>query len=289
MRLPSFLLCLFGLLLAAPLATAQSGDVRRVILIDGTVLVGTVADESADPLVVRTREGTEVRIPRDRVAEVLDLIAGRFTRTDPTRTRLVFSPTGRTIGQRGQTRLGVLAVLTPQVTYAVADRVDIGGSAIIAFGGGGGGVVVPGVKAQVVRAPGVDIAIGTALTVPFSTSTSFDGAYLLSPYVAATLGSEITSATVAVTGFIGGTASSGDFNIAEGVLLSLGGETQISDRIKLLGEVLVPVAEGASGTLFLPGIRFFGDRFSADVFGVVLISEGDVTGFAPIASFTYRF
>ena len=78
----------FLLLLLASAAQAQPApDLRRVVLVDGTTLVGIVEDESADPVVVRMRDGIEQRIPRARVAEIAPLAGGRFARVDPTRTR----------------------------------------------------------------------------------------------------------------------------------------------------------------------------------------------------------
>ena len=283
-RLATALLILF---FVAPLALAQNAA-QRVVLTDGSIVVGVVEDAEADPVVVQTASGVEQRIPRDRVARIEALAGGRFTRTDPTRTRLVFSPTGRTLGRRGQTRLGLLAVIVPNVTYAPSSRVDVGAAGIVTFGGGGGeGVVVPGVKVQAVDAPGVAVALGASAVVPFSPGD--DVAFAVTPYVAATVGDEVRAATLGVTGFFGGNASSGDFDVADGVLLSLGGEVQVANSVKVLGEVLVPIGAGTSGALVLPGVRFFGDRFAADLFGFVGFFEGEVGGFAPLGSFTYNF
>lgn len=281
-------LAVLGLLLTTA-ASAQTSDVRRVVLTDGSTVVGTVVDESADPVVVITASGVEQRIPRARIVRIVGLAGGRFERTDPTRTRLLFSPTGRTLGRRGQTRLGVLTYVIPNLTYAASSRVDVGAAGFFAFGGGGGGVLVPGVKAQVVDAPGVAVAVGASAVIPITSDSDVNGSFIGTPYVAATFGDESRSATLGVTGFFGADVSNPDFTFADGVLVSAGGEVQTSSRLKLLGEVLVPVGEGTSGVAFLPGVRFFGDRFSADLFGVIGFGDGDAAGFAPIASFAYNF
>lgn len=278
-----------ALLLAATAAQAQDAR-RRVVLTDGTVLIGVVADESADPVVVLTDGGIEQRVPRARVARIEALAGGgRFTRIDPTRTRLVFSPTGRTLGRAGQARLGVLSVVVPNATYAVTDRIDVGGAGVFAFGGGGGGILVPGVKVQVAATEGLAVALGASVAFPITADSDINGAFLASPYVAATIGSETRAVTLGVAGVFGGDVSSGNVEATNGVLLSGGGEVQVSNSVKLLGEILVPVGEGASAVIVLPGVRFFGDRFSADLFGFVAGGEGDVAGFAPLASFTYNF
>lgn len=282
-------LLLAAVFLLPALAWAQDAP-RRVVLTDGTVVVGVVADEAADPIVVTTASGVEQRVPRARVARIEPLVGGRFTRVDPTRTRLVFSPTGRTMGQQGQTRLGVLSVVIPNVTYAVTPRVDLGAATFFTFGSGGvGGVLVPGAKAQVVSMPGLDAAVGASVAVPFSSGDDFDGSFAVTPYAAVSVGDVTRSATVGVTGFIGGSASQGDLTVGDGVLLSVGGEYQLTNGLKLLGEVLLPIGEGDTGVLVLPGIRFFGDRFSADIFGFVASGGGDTFGFAPLGSFTYTF
>ncbi len=282
-------LLLWILVTLASAAHAQDAT-RRVILTDGTVLVGTVVDEAADPVVVLTAGGVEQRVPRDRLARIEPLVGGRFTRADPTRTRLVFSPTGRTLGRRGQTRLGLLAVVVPNVTYAASSRVDVGTAGILSFGSdGGGGVLVPGVKVQAVDAPGLAVALGASAAIPVSTGDDFDGSFALTPYVAATLGNDVRAATLGVTGFFGASLSSGDVDVADGVLVSLGGEIQVSNSVKVIGEVLVPVGAGETGVLVLPGVRFFGDRFAADLFGFIASIDGEVGGFAPLGSFTYNF
>lgn len=267
---------------------AHAQEIRqRVLLTDGTVIVGVVADTTADPVVVQTPSGVEQRVPRNRVARIEPLV-GRFTRTDPTRTRLVFSPTGRTLGRRGQTRLGLLSVIVPNVTHAVSSRLDIGTAGLFMFGGDTGGILVPGAKLQVYSSPNHAVAIGTTALIPVG-GGEFDGNLGLTPYLAATIGDASSAVTASVTGFIGRGANTEDLEVAEGVLLSLGGEAQVSNSIKVLGEVLVPIGGDETGAVVLPGVRFFGDRFSADLFGFVAISEGDVTGFAPLGSFSYNF
>ncbi len=279
---------LFLLLLGLLTAAASAQDVpRRVVLTDGRAVVGTVTDETADPVMVTTASGIEQRIPRARIARIESLADGWHVRVDPTRTRLVVSPTGRTLGRRGQTRLGLLSVVIPNVTHAVTSTVDVGGAGVFVFGDGGGGLLVPGIKAQVVRAPGLDVAFGASLAIPLG--AGLDGSVAVTPYLAATVGSQTRAATVGVTGLIGGSYESGDVELAEGVLLSLGGESQVSSSVKLLGEVLVPIGDGDSGVLVVPGVRFFGDRFSADVFGFVAVFDTDTYGFAPLGSFTYNF
>jgi hypothetical protein len=289
-RFALLLLTLAAVLAAAPAADAQADPAaRRVVLVDGTVLVGTVANENADPIVVITRDGVEQRIARSRVAEITPLIAGRFSRVDPTRTRLAFSPTARTLGRAGTARLGLSLYIFPSLTYAVTDRVDVTGSAFYVFGGGGG-LLIGGAKGQLLDGEALDVALGFSAVAPITGESAIDGAIVALPYVVATIGSDVASANLGVTGFVGGDISSGDFDAAEGVVLSVGGERQMSNSLKLLGEILVPVGSGGDAAVgFVPGVRFFGDRFSADLYGVFGTDGTDSGGFAPFVNFGLTF
>lgn len=288
---------LLVLLAAASSAHAQADPaLRRVVLTDGSVYVGTVADEAADPLVVVTTDGVTRTFARSRVAEITALIAGRFSRLDPTRSRLILTPTARTIG-RGQARLSLLSYIVPNVAYGIADRVDVSATGFLTFGSGSGVLPVLGVKATVVDAPGVQAALGTSVVIPIGGT---DGGFAALPFGVVTLGDDVRAVTFALGGALGGN-SSGDIEFANGVVASVGGETQVSNSVKLLGEVVVPLGEGTRAFAVLPGVRFFGERFSIDVYGAVGAfdetdefsggsDEGFVFGgFAPFLNASYRF
>ncbi len=209
--------------------------------------------------------------------------------SDPTRTRTILAPTARTLGG-GETRLGTTFYILPTVTHGVSDRIDLYGSGIFAFGGGGGGVIAFGAKGAVVDTPGLGVAVGSTFVVPFSSGDDFDGAFVALPYGVVTVGDNARSVSLGATGVIGGSYTSGAFDAGDGVLLSLGGETQVGRRVKLLADVLVPVGSGATGAVILPGIRFFGTNVSVDIYGFAAFADGeDLTGFAPVANFSYRF
>ena len=278
----------FLLLLLASAAQAQPApDLRRVVLVDGTTLVGIVEDESADPVVVRMRDGIEQRIPRARVAEIAPLAGGRFARVDPTRTRTLLSPTGRTLGA-GAKRVGTFLYVVPSVSAGVTDRVDLSGTAVVAFGGDAFVLPVLGAKVGLVDTGTFAAALGTTVALP---TGGGETAVAVTPYAAATLGGDLRSATLGVTAFLGGRLGEGDVEAADGVLFQVAGASQVSDRVKLLGEVLLPVfdEDGTGAVAFLPGVRVFGDAFSVDVYGVLGIREGAVGGFAPFANFAYTF
>ena len=280
---------LLALLLFAPLAQAQTrGELRRIVLVDGTVLLGTVADETADPVVIVTESGVEQRVPRAQVQLIAPLIDGRFFRIDPTRTRLVATPTGRTLG-RGRTRVGTLFYIVPQAVSGVTDRVDISGT--LAFTAGTDFfqlAPVIGAKVGVVQSESFALAVGTNLGTVIG-QDSGGGAFVLTPYAAVTLGNELRAVSASVTGLIGGSVEAGDIEAADGVILGLGGEIQINNGVKLLLDSIVPIGEGDSVVLVAPGVRLFGDQFSVDLFGGIGVADGGFGAFAPIANFAFTF
>lgn len=298
------------LFLAATAALAQTpggtpGELRRIVLTDGTVFVGTVADESADPLVILSTDGLERRVPRARVAEITDLIAGRFRRLDPTRSRLLLTPTARTIGV-GNARLSLLSYIVPNVAYGLTDRIDLSATGFLTFGGGSGVLPVLGFKGTVVDTPGLQAAVGASAVVPLG--DGIDG-FVVTPFGVVTVGSEVRSATFAVGGAFGGAFDTGGVDFADGVVVSAGGEVQVSNSVKLLAEAFVPLTGGEAAFALLPGVRFFGDRFSIDVYGVAggyrdeyvqydyqtgqpvssSTSEFRFGGLAPFLNASYRF
>lgn len=291
------LLALVASALAVPASAQTRDDVRRVVLTDGDVYVGVVADEAADPVVVTTRDGIERRFRRDQVALVAPLIRGRFFRTDPVGTSLVLGPTARTQGG-GNTRIGLTGFL-PTVNVGVSDRVDVTGAGTFFVSDGGGFVPLLGVKGAVVERPGVTVALGASVAGTIGAeSVSFecgpvncverresDDAFLAVPYGVATFGDATRAFTVGVAGFVGNVNR--DVEVADGAAVWAGGEVQVNNGVKVFAEAVTLVGQGDTGVVFFPGVRLFGDRFAFDVIGFLAFADDDrggvdVAGFAPI-------
>ena len=287
-RFAPALVALIALLGLAPAASAQASDeLRRVVLKNGTIYVGTVADETADPLIVVTRDGVTRQFSRDQIDFVAPLINGRFYRTDPVKTRLLLAPTARTQGA-GEFR-GDLAGYLPSVTYGINDRVDFLGSGFFLVGDGVTVTPLLGLKGQVYRGERVQVALGASAIFALGDGTGFGAV----PYGVATIGSETGSVSFGAAGAVGGAFDSG-LDAAEGVVYALGGDKQINNGVKLFVESYVGVAldgGGEVGLLILPGVRFFGNNVALDVIGFFATDfEGKPVGFAPIpARLSYRF
>lgn len=285
----------------APTAGAQTdAEVRRVVLLNGDVYVGVVEDETADPVVIVTRDGVRREFRQDQVEMIAPLIRGRFFRTDPVGTGLVIGPTARTQGG-GAVRVGLTAIV-PTVNVGVSDRVDLTGAGGFSFGSEGGGFLpLLGIKGSVVQRDGLTVALGASGAAVLGseyedyqcdefgcTVTSRDNdSFLAIPYGVVTVGDETRAATFGVAGFVGGVEGEG-FSVADGVALWAGGELQLNNGVKLIGEAITAVGEGDSGVLLLPGVRLFGSSFAFDIVGFITIGDYDggdgleLYGFAPI-------
>ena len=285
------LLALVALALAPALQAQSNDDLRRVVLLNGDVYVGTVADETADPVVVLTTDGVERSFPRSQVDFVAPLIRGRFFRTDPVKTRFFVAPTARTMGA-GEFR-GDLTYIFPSVTAGITDRIDFLGSGLLGFASSGGDdelffTPLIGLKGQIVNGDGLQIALGTSAQFQFGSGSNTISA---TPYGVVTVGDETRAVSFGIGAAIG--SFDGEVEIANGLLYGIGAETQINNGVKLYVEALGTVGSGddvSEGLLILPGVRFFGSRFAFDVIGFLATDFDSVIGFAPIgARASYAF
>jgi hypothetical protein len=283
------LVLLAGLLLLSTLAAAQvpaDDEVpRRVVLVDGTVIIGVIEDETADPLVIRTPAGVEQRVARALVREIT---RADVLRLDPNRSRLMFSPTARTM-QRGSGRFTAYQIFFPSIAYGITDHLDASFSLSL-LPGSSTQIVSGNVKARVISQGLLDGAVGGSVTVPVGA----EGGEVVvgTVYGLITYGSERQSATVGAYGAFGGTTTEGlDLEFADGVAFLLGLESQLSNEIKLISENYLLLGEGESGGLLSGGIRFFGERLAAD-FGLILpVGFGRIEGLPvfPWLGFAYNF
>lgn len=280
------LLCLLAFLFTATAASGQDGT-RRVILTDGTVLVGTVVDEDADPIVVIRQDGVEQRVPQSRVREITGLIAGRFTRSDPSRSRLFISPTGRTLGS-GNKRFSAYYIF-PSLAYGVNDRVDVSlGSTLPAASSDGAALALnANVKGQLVPLDNGGVAVGTSALIPIATGEGIPGIFG-TVYAVGTFGNEVTGVTLGVTGaYVTDLANS---EVGNGVALLLGVDHQLSDSFKLISENFLFVNELDNVAVISAGARIFGDRLAGDVAMALVAADGQFyTIPVPYLGVSYNF
>jgi hypothetical protein len=165
----------------------------------------------------------------------------------------------------------------PFLSYGITDRISISG----------GTPIIPGImgellylapKVTVMSRPGVDLAAGA---LAFFVPSEDESLGLL--YGVGTLGSRDNALTVGLgLPFITG---SGD-NFADRMVLMLGGELRMSQRTKFIAEsYFLP---GEAGGLLAGGLRFFGERLSADAGLGLAVGDGGACCL-PVVNFVYSF
>ncbi len=254
----------------------QQVTLYELVLRDGSRMYGTIDREDDTVIVFRTQAGATVNATRSDIVSMKKvtgtLADGDFMRADPNATRLFFAPTGRSL-ERGQVYLGVYEFVMPFVQVGVTNRFSIGGGTPLVFGFDENDRpfwITP--KLQILKTSSTDVAVG----VLHAFSGSGDGGGVA--YAVSTTGTSRGSLTIG-----GGVAYGSDSNRSG--LVMLGGDRQVRRNLKLITEnYLWKEGHGiASG-----GVRFFGERLSADIALAFPIGAGEFFGF-PVVNFVYLF
>jgi hypothetical protein len=236
-----------------------------------------VIAQDAVEVVFRTTAGAVVRTPIERVAGIRPasglLREGRFFLDDPNSTRLFFAPTGRAL-RRGEAYAGVHELLMPIVQVGITNRISIGGGTPLLFG-------IPASERPYWITPKAQIFSGGRASVALGVVHAFgldddDGAVGVA-YAVATR--ELSAGSVTVGGGLGYT-SHGD----RGLLLMAGGDRPAGRNARLITENYFWRTGGVASL----GVRFFGEKLSADV-AIAMILTSDLVQPTPIINFMYRF
>ena len=258
-----------------------SDTVMEIRLNDGSVLYGRITAIEGERVIITAESGGRSDVGLAQIVSVRPttsrLVGTERWQADPNTTRLFFGPTGRAVG-RGTGYFAVYELLMPFVSYGVTDRLSLsGGTPVLPFVMGELVYVAP--KLTIVSRPGMDLATGV---LAFFLPSEDESLGLV--YGVGTFGSRDDAITIGLgLPFLTG----GDDEFAERVVVMLGGEARMSQRTKFITETYV--IPGESGALVSGGIRFFGERLSADAglgFGA---GTGDVGCCVPIVNFVYSF
>lgn len=311
---PLVTIALISLPLAARPALAHSGDsqappavaeataeIVTIRLKDGSTLLARIVDQNDDRLKIVTAGGVAMELPRESV----DRIEQRSTPdaesrpSDSNYTRLLFSPTGRPL-EKGTGYFSDHYVVFPGVTYGVTDNFSISG----------GVSVIPGLGLSeqlfyVAPRFGKQFSDRVAVSggVLYARGGEDDEGQLGLGFAMATFGQPDKSLTVG-----GGVARTVDsytqWSSADGrgryetrrdvsytPVIVFGGTARLSRRIAFVSENWLILHDDfkLSEQPFALGLRFLGDRLSADV-GVILVGEVIDEGFpVPWLSVSYHF
>ena len=261
----------------APIVVGAPGQLQELILRDGTRALGHVEKIEQGRVTFRTEAGATLEVDVAQVvsAQVVHgkIVNNDYWPEDSNPTRLFFGPTGRTL-KRGEAYFGMYEVYVPFVQYGVTDRFSIGGGIPLFVGGGSPHPVWFTPKLQLVAQKTTQVSVGVMHFL------NIDNASLGIAYASATQGSTDTAVTV---GLGWAYARAGDHGGGAGVLM-VGGEHRLTRRLKFVTENYF----FDEGGLVSGGIRFMGDRLSADL-GLFAPLDADFFFAAPMVNFVWKF
>ncbi len=260
-------------------AAASADSLYTIRLTDGSVLYGRIVEETASAVSVLTQAGVTVRLERAQIESITPMagrvVDGRVWPEDPNQTRLFFGPTGRAVGA-GRGYLGVYEVFFPFLTYGVTQNFSISaGTPIIPEVIGKYWYFAP--KLTVHQTERTAIAAGVlAVAVEDETAGIVYGAGTFGP------------SDRAVTAGVGWGFSDGDLH--NQAVLMVGGEWRTGRSTKFISEnYLIPGADGGEGGILSGGMRFFGERLSADLGAAFLLGDCSGACWLPLVNFVYSF
>jgi len=253
---------------------ADEGVTQRLTLTDGSQIYGRVEAIDNDVIVFRSVAGVTISVTRDTVMDLRvvtgQIVRGEFLPVDSHNTRLLFAPTGRSL-RKGEGYVGFYEVSLPFVQVGVTDRLSIGGGTPLYFGGGSERPFWFTPKLQVLGGEKAQAAVG-AIHVQYEDLSAGIA------YGVATIGPAERATSIG----LGYTYSSKGGNSP---IVMIGGEYRATRRIKWITENWL--WRGAGNGFVSGGIRFLGERLSADV-GLIVPLIDEPIGF-PLVSFAWHF
>lgn len=280
----AILICTIAVAFSTPAHAQDKGGFPegtvRLVLVDGTTIVGTIEREDEAEIAIRSTSGVLTTIPRDQVKSIQPLAGERFFRVDPNRTRLFFTPTARAV-DKGSGYVAFYEIVVPFAAVGVGSGLTLAGGVTINPGTARLAYAAP--KLTVLNRRTLSAAVGA---IGITALGDDDGATAGLLFAIGTFGPPHASVSAGVAfGVVDG-------RVGENPGLMLGGEYQVSNNVKLLTENYFFVGFEEAGALVSGGIRFFGDRLAADIGLVTLTSVlDDVDGFPflPWLGFAYNF
>ena len=255
---------------------SDSTAIYRITLTDDSELLGMIESENDSLILFITNAGLELSIDRAMIKEQ-KIMQGEwsgdtFLRKDPNQTRLLFSPTGRTLSA-GEGYFSAYEIFFPFLAVGITDFITLSGGVSL-FPGLEEQVIYIAPKVRVLHLDNFDLSGG----VLYCHVDEEDFGIF---YGVTSVGSSKASLTL---GLGWGYA---DGETAESPAVMFGGEIQLSNSVKIVSENWKLPEED---NLFLSfGLRFFGEHLAAD-FGLVT-TTGETEGFPflPWIGFAYNF
>lgn len=262
---------------ALQIVITPAGVTDELVLRDGTRAYGRVERVDGSLVTFMTTAGAAVQVQAAEIVSVRPVngrvVAGEFWRADANPTRLFFGPTARSLKQ-GAGYVGVYEVLLPFVQVGLTDRISVGaGTPLICCGNSEQPFwITP--KVQIYAGESVQASIGAMHFLNVG-----DGNFGIA-YVVGTRG----SLDSAVTGGVG-YAYERSYDRTNGAAVAMiGAEHRVTRGIKILTENYL----FSGGVIMTGGVRWMGERFSADLGVVVPTDWGSAVAF-PLVNVVYGF
>jgi hypothetical protein len=262
-------------------AAAVPDTLTEIRLKDGSVLVGGVDSSTVTQVVLVTRSGTRMTIPRSEILSTRRVALqanGEAWAEDANPTRLFFSPTGRSL-PKGEGYVSAYFFFLPFVAYGVTDWLTLAGGTPI-LPGAFGEIFYVAPKVRLLERGKTSVSAG-ALSFLATRAVDKGSAGIL--YGAGTYGSRDNAITVGAGWFYAET--DGYANTSDEPVLMIGAERRISRRVKLVTENWLSIDPGVNG-LISGGFRFLGERLSADLGFAGVMGEGCCV---PLINFSWSF
>jgi hypothetical protein len=282
-------------------AETSSAEVVTIRLKDGSSLRARIVAEDADQLKIVTASGLAMDVPRGTVERIDHGSETGPRPSDSNCTRLLFSPTGRPL-RKGEGYFSDHYVIFPGVAYGVTDNISLGGGLSVVPGLGLGdqlyyGTVRVGkqfsdrfaISGGVLAARGGEGETDTlGLGFAMATLGRPDKSLTLGAGVARTVQEEYyyTPGTRTSPG-VGGYRNKSLYT----PVIMVGGTVRLSPHMAFVSENWLILKDDfkLSEQPFALGLRFLGDKLTADV-GLVLVGEVIEEGLpVPWLSVTYHF
>jgi hypothetical protein len=263
---------------AAPqVVITPAGVTDELVLRDGTRAYGRVERVDGGLVTFMTTAGAAIQVQAAEIVSVHPangrVVAGEFRRADPNPTRLFFGPTARSLKQ-GAGYVGVYEILLPFVQVGLTDRISFGAGTPLIFGDGSAHPFWITPKVQVYASESVQASVGVMHFLNVGDGT------LGIAYVVGTRGTTDS----AITGGVG-YAYDRSYNSKNGAaVVMIGGEHRVTRGMKILTENYI----FNGGGILTGGVRWLGERFSADLALVVPTDGGSTIAF-PLVNVVYSF
>lgn len=293
-RLFIFILIFTSACIAFPTVAEETTNVPvpdeqvSITLSGGSNIKGVILEESDSALVIRTREGLDLTVPRDTIVAINPL-HGRFAgsdfyRYDPNYSRLLFGPTGRAL-KKGHGYFSDYYIFFPGISYGVTDR----------FSFMAGMSLIPGINlGEQLKyfAPryGIYQSENAATSVGFlNIMMEMENSAGIA-FASHTIGKIDKSFTAAVGfGYLKEKGESVDFS--ESPIIMLGGNIRLTNYMAFVTENWFPTGFDLD-LKYYPltfALRFFNDDMAVDL-GAIVVGELIQDGIPiPWLSFVYNF